>query len=382
MTSKAERLRGSSAFGAARRANSERARAFAEATGAGHSRSPEPVGTLRVPLAQLAHNPGNPRASLKAVAEMAESILVRDVLQPLTVVTREAFLAVNESAEDHEAIGTAAYVVIDGNRRLAGAKQAGVDDVPVHVDDSLAESAETILEAALIAAVQHEDLEPIDEARALQKLVEKHGSQRAVCRAIGKSSGFVTQRLALLTLTPELKQAVEDKEVPVRIARAVGKLPEQQQRPEVDRLLQEEEDRKRKAKAKDSPVADPRGAYPVSTPAEPDQAKSQGDGAPSARTEGAYPVSTSAEPSHEELDSAESRVPDHGSAYPVSTPASNAVSLAPDAAEAPAEVVRRPVVKMPWHDGDEVAQIVLTRMDRDQLGVLVKRLASALGNPE
>ncbi|MGW7674685.1 ParB/RepB/Spo0J family partition protein [Streptomyces sp. NPDC054775] len=80
-------------------------------------------------------------------------------------------------------------------------------------------------------------MEPLDEAKALERLVQVHGSQRAVARALGKSSGWVTQRLALLKLTPELKQALEDKELPVKIARTVGQLPEQQQQSAADEAL-------------------------------------------------------------------------------------------------------------------------------------------------
>ncbi|GAA3126408.1 hypothetical protein GCM10020254_87300 [Streptomyces goshikiensis] len=148
----------------------------------------------------------------------------RGIIQPLTVVTRLAFLDAHPGQSE---LGRAAFVVVDGNRRLAAARLAGLDDVPVHVDDSLAESADILLETALTAAVQHESLDPLDEAKALARLVEVHGSQRAVARALGKSSPWVTQRIALLKLTPELQAAVEDRSLPVEIARNVGQLPAQ-----------------------------------------------------------------------------------------------------------------------------------------------------------
>ncbi|MGW1089639.1 hypothetical protein ACWD4L_25780 [Streptomyces sp. NPDC002596] len=53
------------------------------------------------------------------------------------------------------------------------------------------------------SAFQDESLDPLDEAKALLRFVEVHGSQRAVARALGKSSPWVTQRIALLKLTPE-----------------------------------------------------------------------------------------------------------------------------------------------------------------------------------
>nr|WP_237691328.1 ParB/RepB/Spo0J family partition protein [Streptomyces sp. SID7834] len=210
-----------------------------------------------MPISAIARNPYNPREELKAIEEMADSLTSRGIIQPLTVVTRSAFLAAHPGQD--EALGTAQYVVVDGNRRLAGAKVAGIDDVPVHVDDSLAEDADTLLETALTAAVQHEDLAPLDEAKALQRLVEVHGSQRAVARSLGKSSGWVTQRLALLKLTPDLQQAVEDKKLPVEVARTVGQLPEQQQGGAAEAAL---------AKRELKRTARKQGAYAVSTPAD------------------------------------------------------------------------------------------------------------------
>ncbi|WP_267882707.1 ParB/RepB/Spo0J family partition protein [Streptomyces sp. NRRL S-813] len=128
-------------------------------------------------MQQLVRNPYNPRVEVKAIEDMADSLTGRGIIQPLTVVTRQAFLQAHPGQE--RALGNAEYVVVDGNRRLAGAELAGLDDVPVHIDDSFAQDADTLLETALTAAVQHEDLEPLDEAKALERLVQVHGSQRA-----------------------------------------------------------------------------------------------------------------------------------------------------------------------------------------------------------
>ncbi|MGW1736723.1 hypothetical protein [Streptomyces sp. NPDC001999] len=59
--------------------------------------------------------------------------------------------------------------------------------------------------------------------------MDVHGSQRAVARSLGKSSPWVTQRIALLKLTPELQEAVKNKCLPVEVGRNVGQLPAQQQ---------------------------------------------------------------------------------------------------------------------------------------------------------
>jgi ParB family chromosome partitioning protein len=258
--SKADALGGSATFDAVAQPMSSRAASFAAFAGQAPappaSPATAPNETPRVPVEQLAPNPYNPRATLAAIEEMADSLTGKGIIQPLTVVTRDAFLAAHpEHASD---LTTAHYVVVDGNRRLAGARLAGLDDVPVHVDDSLAGDADTLLETALTAAVQHEDLEPLDEARALQRLVEVHGSQRAVARSLGKSSGWVTQRLALLNLTPELKQAVSEKTIPLDVARTVGQLPEQQQHSAAEEALNQRAAKKRERTKKTELPAPPR----------------------------------------------------------------------------------------------------------------------------
>ncbi|MFB7292239.1 ParB/RepB/Spo0J family partition protein [Actinacidiphila glaucinigra] len=261
--SKADALGGSSTFDAVAQPMSSRAASFAAF--AGQSTAPDTstpsekvTRSPRLNVEELAPNPYNPRETLKAIEEMADSLTGRGVIQPLTVVTRQAFLKAHPG---HEAqIGPAAYVVVDGNRRLAGAKLAGLDEVPVHLDDTLADDADTLLESALTAAVQHENLDPLDEAKALQRLVEVHGSQRAVARALGKSSPWVTQRLALLKLTPDLQTAVEDKSLPVEVARRVGQLPTQQQHAAAEEAMRE------RNKARSRKQAESKSANAVSTP--------------------------------------------------------------------------------------------------------------------
>lgn len=188
----------------------------------------EPVAAARgVPLDQLAHNPFNPRATLTEIAETADSLLERGQIQPITIITRQAFLIAHPDAE--ERIGTATFVVVDGNRRLAAARMAGLEELRVDVNDDLAETAADLLESSLVANIQREDLSPLEEARALSQLVDTHGSLRQVARRVGKSHVWVGQRLALLNLTPQLQEKVENREIPIEDARALGKLPQEQQ---------------------------------------------------------------------------------------------------------------------------------------------------------
>jgi ParB family transcriptional regulator, chromosome partitioning protein len=345
---KADALGASATFDAVAHPISSRAASFARYAGQGDEAAPATgsdslTSSPRLPVAQIAHNPFNPREELKAVEDMADSLTARGVIQPLTVVTRAAFLNAHPGHEDD--LGPAAYVVVDGNRRLAGANMAGLDDVPVHIDDSLAENADALLETALTAAIQHENLDPLDEAKALQRLVEVHGSQRAVARALGKSSPWVTQRIALLKLTPELQEAVENKSLPVEVARNVGQLPAQQQQHAAAEALTARAERKSQRRG--------RGANAVSTPT----------AAPTAHS-GANGVSTMASTEGTTIDA---QTP------PVALETGELeTTVGPDL-----PVPSKKVIKMPWLDGEKVADIVIEKMGEKQREILLKRLIAA-----
>ncbi|OEJ21811.1 hypothetical protein AR457_41015 [Streptomyces agglomeratus] len=180
-----------------------------------------------VELKLLAHNPFNPREELTEIEETAASLREKGQIQPVTVIRRAAFLAAHPGQE--EALGEAEYVVIDGNRRLASAGEAGLEELRIDVNDALAATAADILESALIANVHRVDVAPLDQAKALQQLVGVHGSQGQVAKRLGKTPAWVSQRLALLELTPELKQKVESGELKVEPARRIGRMPKDKQ---------------------------------------------------------------------------------------------------------------------------------------------------------
>ncbi|WP_327169957.1 ParB/RepB/Spo0J family partition protein [Streptomyces subrutilus] len=185
-----------------------------------------------VALSVLAHNPFNPRDELTDIEETAASLRERGQLQPVAVVRTVAFLAVH--ADQAEAIGEAEYVVIDGNRRLAAAHAAGLAELRIDVNDALAASAADILEAALIANVHRVDVPPLDQAKAIQELLGVHGTQSAVAKRLGKTPGWVSQRLALLKLPEDLQEKVESGELRVHEGRRIGGLPAVQQRTEAE----------------------------------------------------------------------------------------------------------------------------------------------------
>ncbi|MEV4044270.1 ParB/RepB/Spo0J family partition protein [Streptomyces sp. NPDC049744] len=182
-----------------------------------------------VPLAELAHNPFNPRDEYTDIEETAESLRVRGQVQPVTVARRAAFLRAHPDQE--EQIGSAEYVVIDGNRRLKAASAAGLAELRIDVNDDLAATAADMLESALIANVHRVDVPPLDQARAIQELVTVHGSQGKVAKRLGKTPAWVSQRLALLELAPDLQKAVETGDLKVEPARRIGRLPKEQQGP-------------------------------------------------------------------------------------------------------------------------------------------------------
>ncbi|MFF1908233.1 ParB/RepB/Spo0J family partition protein [Kitasatospora sp. NPDC058218] len=180
-----------------------------------------------VELKLLAHNPFNPRDDLTELEETAESLKQRGQLQPVAVVRRNSFLAVHPGHDG--ALGEAEYVVIDGNRRLAAAHLAELAELRIDVNDDLAVSAEDMLEGALIANIHRVDVPPLDQAKAIQDLVKVHGSQGKVAKRLGKTPAWVSQRLALLELTPELQEKVETGSLKVESARRIGRLPKEQQ---------------------------------------------------------------------------------------------------------------------------------------------------------
>ncbi|MEW1724715.1 ParB/RepB/Spo0J family partition protein [Streptomyces sp. NPDC093109] len=188
-----------------------------------------------VELKLLAHNPFNPREQLTEIEETAASLQERGQLQPVAVVRRAAFLSVHPGQEAD--IGEAEYVVIDGNRRLAAATEAGLAELRIDVNDDLAASAEDMLEAGLIANIHRVDVPPIDQAHAIEDLLAKHGSQENVAKRLGKSGAWVSQRLALLELTPDLQKKVETGELKVKEGRRIGRLPAGKQREEADKAL-------------------------------------------------------------------------------------------------------------------------------------------------
>ncbi|MFE3455935.1 ParB/RepB/Spo0J family partition protein [Nocardiopsis aegyptia] len=254
--SKAEKLGRSASFGAAGRATSARRQLISQAAGE------VPADPSRVPLAQLVGNPENPRESLGDVSELAHSLREQGLLQPLHVIPRHTYLQVHP--EHETVIADAAFVVVNGNRRLAAAQHAGLETVAVHVRAPRGEEdeSEVALRAAVLAEnIHRQDLHPLEEAREINKLLE-HGLNRSQAASLlGKSNGWVTQRLILLDLHPDLQQALKDGELKLAQARELGKLPLQEQL-SAHRQQQEEFYRVKPAEPSEPPV-EPSSQHPA-----------------------------------------------------------------------------------------------------------------------
>jgi len=148
-----------------------------------------PAAARELPIEMITPNPRQPRREFDetTLSELSASIRVNGVVQPLLVRPRD---------------GT--YELVAGERRLRAAERAGLRQVPVVVRElSDAES----LELALIENVQRDDLSPIEEATAYQRLVDEFGhTQEAIAAQVGKSRSAVANSLRLLRLPDAIKR--------------------------------------------------------------------------------------------------------------------------------------------------------------------------------
>ncbi|MEU5088363.1 ParB/RepB/Spo0J family partition protein [Streptomyces sp. NPDC021356] len=249
--SKADQL-GAGRFGGGARPVSARRAAIGAATGVPTEGVSPPA---RLPVARISPNPENPRTTLGDLSELAGSLQEHGQKQAITVMNRDAYLKANPDREKDLEPDTT-HVVVDGSSRLAAAREAGLTHLHVMVDDEQGSDGDAILESALVANIHRNDLDPLDEARALQRLLAIHGSQVKLAKRLRKSQGWVSQRLALLNLSPQLQAAVGAE--PVELLRAVAKEPQERQEAALEELkaerLRREADRKAAAAAAMTPA--------------------------------------------------------------------------------------------------------------------------------
>ena len=170
---------------------------------------PQGEGSVSLPISQVEPGLNQPRKRFdpESLADLAESIRVHGIIQPLTV----------------RRLSTGYYQIIAGERRWRAAKQAGLDEVPaviIEADDR------KVMELGLIENLQREDLNPAEEARGYQALMEDYGlTQEQVSQRMGKSRPAIANTLRLLALPEDLMKLVEEGQLSAGHARAILALP-------------------------------------------------------------------------------------------------------------------------------------------------------------
>ena len=162
-------------------------------------------GSVSLPISRVEPGLNQPRKRFdeEALSDLAESIRVHGIIQPLTV----------------RRLASGYYQIIAGERRWRAAKAAGLREVPaviIEADDR------KVMELGLIENLQREDLNPAEEARGYRTLMEEYGlTQEQVARQMGKSRPAITNTLRLLALPDEVMKLVEENALSAGHARAI-----------------------------------------------------------------------------------------------------------------------------------------------------------------
>ena len=167
----------------------------------------------QLPVGSLKPGKYQPRTRMDeaSLAELAESIKSRGVIQPIVV----------------RPVGAEQYEILAGERRWRAARLAGLQHVPAVVRDVPDEAA---LGIGLIENIQREDLNPLEEANGLKRLIDEFRlTHEQVATAIGRSRAGVTNLLRLLELAPAVQALVQDGAIDMGHARALLALSRQRQ---------------------------------------------------------------------------------------------------------------------------------------------------------
>ena len=167
--------------------------------------------TQELPISQIKVNPYQPRKEFDeaSLQELADSIREHGIIQPLLV----------RSYKDH-------YQLIAGERRWRAAQIVGLKFVPVVIRDY---NDQQMMEIALVENLQREDLNPLEEAEAYNKLIQEFGlTQEEVAQKVGKSRPAVANTLRLLQLPEEIKQLVAKNVISMGHARTILSLTDQE----------------------------------------------------------------------------------------------------------------------------------------------------------
>lgn len=159
----------------------------------------------RLPVEQIQRGRYQPRRDFDpdALRELADSIAVQGVIQPIVV----------------RPVDGERYEIIAGERRWRATQQAGIPDIPVVIREV---DEPTAVAIGLIENIQRADLNPLEEAGALERLLSEFQlTHQQIAEAVGKSRTTVTNLLRLLELNPDVKTFVEHSQLEMGHARAL-----------------------------------------------------------------------------------------------------------------------------------------------------------------
>jgi ParB family chromosome partitioning protein len=160
---------------------------------------------LRVGLDQIETNPRQPRHDFdeQALQELAHSIKLHDIIQPVTV----------------SKLPSGKYRLISGERRFRAAKIAGLKDIPAYVRQA---DDQQLLELALLENLQREDLNAMEIALSYKRMMEElNHTQEQVAERMGKERSTVANYIRLLKLPPDIQVAVRSNQLSMGHARAL-----------------------------------------------------------------------------------------------------------------------------------------------------------------
>ena len=159
----------------------------------------ETSGTNKIPVDSLVPSKFQPRKYFdgEKLNELSDSIKERGILQPIIV---------RKSKNDLEK-----YEIIAGERRWQAAKKAGLNEVPVIITDI---DDLKSLEFAIVENVQRDDLNPLEEAKGYQRLIDEFSyDHEKVSKIIGKSRSYITNSLRLLSLPKDVIELLESRKI-------------------------------------------------------------------------------------------------------------------------------------------------------------------------
>ncbi|MEU1908448.1 ParB/RepB/Spo0J family partition protein [Streptomyces hygroscopicus] len=340
---------------------------------------------LRLPLARLSPNLVNPRTEFGTEDELIDfgKSLQRRQNQACPVVSRGAYLKL---WPDHsESIGSVDYVLVSGERRYRGANAVGLAALNCVVNDDFAADRRTFMEAVVSENVDRQNFDPIEEAYAVDALVREFGTNRAVAQHFERADGWVTQRILLTYLDPEIQRLVRTRSMPVEFGRKLGKLARDGEWSAAQQFEWWEEQqglRKAASEQKKAQRAEQRKqSRPPATAATPDAKPTEDASGSSSANSGDEQLANTSDlrsdtSSARDSEEQPSRQPEEGPSFTAVKPSSS-----PDGRQEQGPLPSRPAptpepvaVVMPWGNWPAVLQILRERMEPADLEQLAKEV--------